>query len=177
MSASDQVIDERRYVLIPRTLVFLTSGDRVLLLRGAPHKTRWANRYNGLGGHIERGEDVLSAARRELQEETGIDCPALRLCGVVTIDASEQTGVCVFVLRGECKMQAVEPSPEGAPEWIEIARLGELPLVEDLPQLLPHVLSMQPGDAPFAAQYIYTPGGDLTIRFTGPIRANQPQEG
>ncbi len=49
MPASDQVIDERRYALIPRTLVFLTSGERVLLLRGAPHKTRWANRYNGLG--------------------------------------------------------------------------------------------------------------------------------
>jgi 8-oxo-dGTP diphosphatase len=96
---------------------------------------------------------------------------------VITIDAGEQTGVCVFVLRGECDLHSLQPSPEGTPRWVEIARLGELPLVEDLPQLLPRVLAMQPGDAPFAAQYAYTAAGDLAIRFAQPTPANQEQEG
>ena len=52
-------------MLIPRTLIFLTCRDLVLLLKGAPHKRLWANRYNGIGGHIERGEDVLTAAQRD----------------------------------------------------------------------------------------------------------------
>ena len=72
MPASDQGIRRDRYMLIPRTLIFLRRGESVLLIRGAPNKPLWANKYNGVGGHIERGEDALSAARRELREETGL---------------------------------------------------------------------------------------------------------
>ncbi|MDP3183744.1 MAG: NUDIX domain-containing protein, partial [Anaerolineales bacterium] len=67
MPASEQGVSRDRYMLIPRTLIFLRRGDSVLLIKGAPHKRLWANKYNGVGGHLERGEDVLSAARRELQ--------------------------------------------------------------------------------------------------------------
>ncbi|MCH7664271.1 MAG: NUDIX domain-containing protein, partial [Chloroflexi bacterium] len=65
MNASHQGESNDRYQLIPRVLIFITRGDEVLLLKGAPDKNLWANLYNGVGGHIERGEDVLSAARRE----------------------------------------------------------------------------------------------------------------
>jgi hypothetical protein len=101
----------------------------------------------------------------------------LWLCGVITIDTGEQIGIAVFVLRGESERQPVQPSPEGAAEWVEIARLGELPLVEDLVQLLPRVLQMKPWDAPFAAQYSYSPAGELAIRFGGSQAANKQQEG
>ena len=102
MPASDQGVTHDRYTLIPRTLIFLTCGERVLLLKGAPHKRLWANRYNGVGGHIERGEDVLTSARRELAEETGLQVPDLWLCGVITVDTGQDTGIGIYVLKGEC---------------------------------------------------------------------------
>ena len=99
-----------RHLVTPRVLIFLTRGrDRaqeVLLLKGAPDKRLWANRYNGLGGHVEATEDVYAAARREVQEEAGIAVDGLALRGIVTIDAGSDAqgprpGVLMFVFTGE----------------------------------------------------------------------------
>ncbi len=168
MKTSDQgTRGSRRHHVIPRTLVFLTSAHpdtgvrEVLLLRGAPSKRLWANRYNGLGGHVEANEDVLSAARREVQEEAGVDAvDELTLRGILHIDTGDSPGVVVFVFHGEMQQRDVVATDEGQPEWINVARLAEYPLVDDLYELLPRVLE---GDAMIYGQY--TPGADDTLRY------------
>jgi 8-oxo-dGTP pyrophosphatase MutT (NUDIX family) len=108
MNATEQQTrTANRHLVTPRVLIFLTRGrDRaqeVLLLKGAPDKRLWANRYNGLGGHVEATEDVYAAARREVQEEAGIAVDGLALRGVVTIDtqrcagaATRRADVCLY---------------------------------------------------------------------------------
>ena len=137
----------------------------MLLIQGAPHKRLWANKYNGIGGHIERGEDVLSSAHRELAEETGLAAPGLKLCGVITIDTSQETGIGLYVLSGECLEGEPHPSDEGLLEWIDLDEIHSLPMVEDLPVLLHHLLSMKTGDPPFSAHYTYSQDGSLSISF------------
>jgi 8-oxo-dGTP diphosphatase len=158
MTKSEQGAFTDRYNVIPRSLIFITQGDRVLLLKGAPTKRLWANRYNGIGGHVERGEDVLTAARRELEEEAGLEGAGLWLCGTIIIDASDHTGIAIFVFRCDTPVGQVvltRPSDEGTLEWVRFSDLGYYPLVEDLKTLLPRVLKMQPGDVPFAARSFY----------------------
>jgi 8-oxo-dGTP diphosphatase len=168
MPVSDQGIDLSRYMLIPRTLIFLRRGESVLLLKGAAHKRRFANRYNGVGGHIEPGEDILSAARREVCEETGLEPDTLALVGTIVIDTGQNPGVGVFVFRGECARCIGEPLPseEGTLEWIDVHCLDSYPLVEDLSELLPRVLSHPLDEPPFSALYWYDEKGKISIRFT-----------
>jgi 8-oxo-dGTP diphosphatase len=165
MPIEDQGVLDDRYKVIPRVLIFITCGSAVLLLKGAPTKRLWANLYNGIGGHIEQGEDVLSAAYRELIEETSISGVALHLAGTIMLDVGETTGVGIFVFHGEVKSQEEYVSPEGTLEWVEFDRLGQIQLVEDLPVLLPLVLRKEDDPRLFAGLYRYTENNQMVVSF------------
>src|SRR5512147_2843413 len=149
MPKSDQGITKDRYMLIPRTAIFVRRGDEYLLIKGASTKRLWAGKYNGLGGHVERAEDVLSSAKRELLEETGLTAD-LWLCGTVIVDAGE-TGICLFVFSGEYVSGELKASNEGMAEWVQYDAISELPVVEDLPVLLSRIHGMKRGDPPFSS--------------------------
>ena len=153
-------------MLVPRTLIFLTQGEKVLLLKGADTKRLWAGRYNGVGGHIEQGEDILASARRELFEETGVSLPGLWLCGIVTIDTQTNPGVGVFVFKGEYQECAPVFSNEGTLKWIELSEIYNIPLVPDLPLLLPKIFAHQKGLPPFFAHSEYDESGNILINFS-----------
>jgi 8-oxo-dGTP diphosphatase len=155
MPKSEQGITFDRFMVIPRTLIFVIHADQVLLIKGAPTKRLWADLYNGIGGHIEPGEDALTAARRELAEETGLQADDLRQVGTIIIDAGQPVGILLLVYVGVYAGGELVASSEGQLEWVPLARLEEYPLVADLRLLLPHILAMQPGQPPFAARSFY----------------------
>lgn len=159
------------YTVVPRVLCFLRHGKDVLLLRGASDKRLWAGLYNGVGGHVERGEDPRQAARREIREETGLEVGELHLGGIVHVSLSHSPGVLIFCFTGEAPSREVHPSAEGSLEWVDPARLAALPLVEDLPPLLSRLLNAPHDAPPFFARSAYESAGRLEISWgTGNLR-------
>ncbi len=167
MGASEQGASatDRRWLTIPRTLCFVTHGEDVLLMKRAAHKRVFPNRFNGVGGHIEREEDPLTSARREILEETGLTVHDIHLRAVYNIDAKEKTGVMLLVFTAVSDSRSVIPNEEGTLHWIPQDRVFELDLVDDLPHILPRLLDMKTTDAPLFVHVTYDSADQIVMRF------------
>ncbi len=167
MGANEQgaTATEGRWLVIPRTLCFVFNGDDVLLMKRGAHRRVFPNQYNGLGGHIERDEDPLTGAKREIKEESGLDVHEVRLRSVHNIDTDQATGIMLFVYTAQSHSRdVVDDSDEGTLEWVPLANLAEYDLVEDLPLLLPKIAN-QDETVPFSVHVSYDDQDEITMRF------------
>jgi 8-oxo-dGTP diphosphatase len=166
MGREEQKSPGRRYLVVPRVLCFLFSGQEVLLLKGCADKDLWPNQYNGIGGHLETGEDMVTAAQREIAEETGLTVHDLRLRGVVTVDVEPEAGVLIGVFTARADSRHFVDSAEGQLAWFAIDELPLREIVPDVPQLLHKLMGDSPGEPPFSARYSYDAANELVIQFT-----------
>ena len=135
------------YTPILATLGYILSPDarRVLLV----HRNRRPDdphfgKYNGLGGKLDPGEDVVACLRREVREEAGIECETLALRGTISWPGFGKHGEdwFGFIFRidawhGEMRTE----NAEGVLVWMDVDRLMELPLWEGDRYFLPLVFS------------------------------------
>lgn len=124
------------YVLSP-------GGQRVLMI----HRNRRPNdphygKYNGLGGKLDPGEDVVACIRREIHEESGLECERLLLRGTVSWPGFGKQGEdwFGFIFRvDQFNGVPYAGNSEGTLEWVDVERLMELPLWEGDRHFLPLV--------------------------------------
>jgi 8-oxo-dGTP diphosphatase len=157
-----------RYMAYPRTLTFLLNGEDILLIRRSPDAHLFPGMFNGVGGHIEQGENVLSAAQREVHEETGLDVPNLMLRCLLHVDeGANRPGVLVFVFVGHVQQREVIESSEGTLHWVLLERIEKLNLMPDLPPILSRILATPTSMSPIFAHSSISPDGkNWEIHFT-----------
>jgi 8-oxo-dGTP diphosphatase len=126
------------YVLSP-------DGRQVLLI----HRNRRPDdphfgKYNGLGGKLDRGEDVVAGLRREVREESGLECEELVLRGTISWPGFGKHGEdwFGFVFRvNRWRGEPLAANPEGTLEWVPLDRLPALPLWDGDRHFLPLVFA------------------------------------
>ena len=161
-----------RYTVQPRTLCFVErdgeAEPEVLLLRGSHDKRLWANQHNGVGGHVEQGEDIGSAAARELLEETGLVVDDLSLRAIVHVDVgSSCCGVLIFVFLARYRPgEWLRPCPEGDLHWVPRSQVMDLNLVEDLRELLPRLWSRSADDGVLYGCYRFDAADRLVMEWS-----------
>ena len=168
MGAAQQGADvsDGRWLTMPRTLSFVMNGDAVLLMKRAAHKRVFPNQYNGLGGHVERDEDITSSALREIEEESGLAVHSLKLRSIHNIDAGGATGILLFVFTAVSDTWTIRKDcAEGKLEWIPKDRVLDLDLVEDLPELLVRIFAMGDDQPPAYAHVSYDESDRILLRF------------
>jgi 8-oxo-dGTP diphosphatase len=135
---------------IVATLGFVMSPDgrRVLLVhRNRRPEDAHRGKYNGLGGKLEAGEDVVACLRREVREESGLECVEVLLRGTVSWPGFGKSGEDWFGFIFRIDRYRGEPWAENADgplEWVEVGRVLELPLWEGDRHFLPLVFAGGP---------------------------------
>jgi 8-oxo-dGTP diphosphatase len=127
------------------TLAYVMSPDsrQVLMI----HRNRRAGdlhwgKYNGLGGKLARDEDVVAGLRREVREEAGLECDELVFRGTLSWPGFGKNGEDWFAFVFRVEHWTGTPrsdNPEGTLQWVDVARILELPLWEGDRYFLPLV--------------------------------------
>ncbi|MBU2109803.1 8-oxo-dGTP diphosphatase [Patescibacteria group bacterium] len=102
-----------------------------MVLLGMKKRGFGAGRWNGFGGKVNEGEEIIEAARRELLEEARIIVDKVEHVGILDFfwkDKSEVLEVNIFKAN-DFKGEPVE-SEEMKPEWFHI---DEIPFMEMWP--------------------------------------------
>lgn len=168
MGADEQgaTATDNRWMTIPRSLCFVLNGDDVLLMKRAPHRRVFPNKYNGVGGHIERDEDPLSGAIREIKEETNLDVHDVQLRAIYNIDAGYDNGIVLFVFTAiSDRRDFVAQLNEGTLHWIPRDTVDTLDLVEDIPIILKRIFTMDDSAPPLFVHVSYDDNDVIQMRF------------
>jgi 8-oxo-dGTP diphosphatase len=138
------------YTPILATLGYILSADgrQVLLVRRdrRPEDPHFG-KYNGLGGKLEAGEDVVSCLCREIREESGLECDTPLLRGTISWPGFGKEGEDWFGFIFRVERWHGTPhtdNAEGTLLWIDVERMPELPLWEGDRFFLPLVFSADP---------------------------------
>ena len=102
-------------------------------------------KYNGLGGKVERDEDIAQAMIREIREEASIEVTELELRGTVAWPGFNGRDVFGFVfLISGWTGEIPESNVEGALGWHDIETMMELPMWDGDRHFLPLVFDGGP---------------------------------
>lgn len=118
------------------TLGYILSpdGKQVLLVhRNRRPDDAHLGKYNGLGGKLDPSEDVVAGMRREIREESGLECEQILLRGTISWPGFGKQGDDWFGFIFRIDRWSGTPrtdNPEGDLVWVDVDRILELPLWE-----------------------------------------------
>ncbi|MBI1984781.1 MAG: 8-oxo-dGTP diphosphatase [Candidatus Wildermuthbacteria bacterium] len=132
------------------TLCIIYEHPRVLL--GMKKRGFGQGKWNGFGGKIKEGETIEAAAKRELQEEAGIEVKTLAEAGILDFEFEGNPEILeVHVFKGQDIMGEPLESEEMEPKWFHI---DEIPF-EDMWPDDKHWLPLLFGGKKFRGRFLF----------------------
>jgi 8-oxo-dGTP diphosphatase len=132
-----------RHTVLLRTLIFIVREERVLLIRytkanseTSGEKSDRAGIYNGIGGHVEVGEDIIASAAREAIEEAGVTLESPRVAGIMHIDGFAGKQMVNFIIVASTTDEPLTECDEGILEWVAFDRVSDIRTFSDVKPLL-----------------------------------------
>jgi len=133
------------------TETYIMHGDKVLMHKRSEDKKKFPGFWLGPGGHVDDGEDILTASIREVKEETGVIISEkdIKLKSIALhhhLDKDELYIVFIYLSRIPEHQKITDSLREGHSEWVAVNKL------ETMDKIFPpakyyfdHVLNDKPG--------------------------------
>ncbi|MGI6192227.1 MAG: 8-oxo-dGTP diphosphatase [Christensenellales bacterium] len=122
-------------IVVLLNMCMVRNGTKVLVL------DKVGSKWDGLtfpGGHAEQGESLISAAIREVQEETGLTVSNLKLCGNVHWFSKENgSHRLIFLYETGTFSGELRESREGKVFWMELEDFLKAELAPGMRDYLP----------------------------------------
>ena len=138
------------YTPILATLGYIMSPDgkeTLLIHRNTRAEDHHLGKYNGLGGKLEPNEDIVAGLKRELREESGLECREVVLRGTISWPGFGKHGEDWFGFIFRVERFSGKPftdNPEGTLSWVPVEKVLDLPLWEGDRYFLPLVFGLEP---------------------------------
>jgi len=153
-----------RYMLVPRTLVFIRDNDLCLFIHKKKEGSFGYGKLNGIGGHVEIGEEPYESALREIAEETGLEVKNLSMAAIVFIDIGINPGILMFVFSAKHSNGSEIGSEEGDLVWIHKDEIKDRKdMIKDVPFLIEITENHRDGQPPKFIKYLYDENEELRI--------------
>ena len=131
------------------TLCLIYQDDKILLQNRV--KKDWQG-WTLPGGHIEPGESIVEAVKREMKEETGLTVRSAELRGVKQFPI-EGGRYLVFLFRTDDFEGELISSEEGRMQWFDRSEFPSLNTVADFSELLSVIENSS------LTEFLYVPNG------------------
>ena len=103
-------------------------GQYLLINRNKRESDGNYGKWLGIGGHFERGESPDECVLREVKEETGLTLTEYAFRGVVTFVSGDWVEYMYLYTASAFGGELAADCDEGEVQWVEKARLPELPM-------------------------------------------------
>ncbi|MBL0356681.1 MAG: NUDIX domain-containing protein [Chitinophagaceae bacterium] len=130
-------------------LCVLKNGHQFLLLKRLKEPNK--DNYTPVGGKLDPFENPVDAAIRETREETGIQVPAMKYCGVLIESSPADYNWVSFVYLANIDLVSPPPCNEGTLEWIHFDEVLNIRTPKTDWFIYKYILEQQP----FAINAVY----------------------
>lgn len=121
------------------TLCIVYKQKRILL--GMKKRGFGVGRWNGFGGKVEEGETILEAARRELEEESGVIANEMERVGILDFEFKNDPKILqVHIFRVTSFDKEPVETEEMKPCWFEVDKIPFDSMWSDDIYWMPYVL-------------------------------------
>ena len=108
-------------------VALLRRGNTLFIAKRADSKQTWPGRYELIGGHVDPGETLEDALRREVREEIGVEATVGQIVGAFTYESEDtfKVEICYLCELADASAEPViNPEDHSEGQWIDSSQLA-----------------------------------------------------